>query len=510
MVRADFLERSRSYSFLILLCAAIYLGFAINTGRLVIRFNTCKEIFDTAWVSAMVAIAINFLLGFFGFFLVKGSIERDGRTGVGQIIAATPLKRIEYVFGKWLSYFVILSALVIVLAIVTIVIQSFRLDHLNLIALLSPFVWLTLPFMALIAALAVLFETIPWVKGSLGNLIYFFLFLALLIAITNPSTGRNAMLTDPSGIRVLLGEIKSAGLYCGEKISLSELKNPPALNDFATGITWRMDILMSRIGNFAAALALTAISALFFNRFDSSSEKLRKPRPIEQKTTATDENITEHKQTAAHLTPLSGDRIYQNNLLSLILAELRLMLKGNHWMWYAGAVLLWVFSLISSPDSLTLWVTILAIWPLLIWSKMGIRESYYRTNQIVFSCSKPLWRLLFASWLAGVMVTALLWSGIAINFVWHGQWPNLSAWLIAVLIVPSFALMFSTWTGSSKIFEVFYLVVWYAGIANRLPAMDYIGLTPQAVIYQQPTLILFILTVCILFGVLGRRHKLQI
>jgi hypothetical protein len=511
MVRADFLERSRSYDFLVLLCATIFLGYAINTGQIVIRFNICAEVFDSAWVSGMMAIATNFLLGFFGFFLVKGAIERDGRTGVGQIMAATPLKKIEYVFGKWLSHFIILSALVIVLAAATALIQTFRLEGLDLIVLLSPFLWLSLPFMALVAAVAVLFETTPLIKGSLSNLIYFFLFVFLLVTVTNSSNGRVGMLTDPSGIRILIQEIKSAGLYCGEKTSLSELANAPAATVLSAGIAWNADILLSRLGTFVIALSLTAFSALLFNRFDASEERLRIPRALRnQKTTTSDENLIKPVETPVHLSPLRGSRTFQNNLPHLILAELRLMFKGNHWMWYIGAVLLWVFAFTASEKSITLWLIISAIWPLLIWSKMGIRESYYRTNQIVFSCSNPLWRLLFASWLAGVLVTALVWSGAGINLALHGQMANLIAWLIAVLLVPSLALMLGVWTGSSKTFEVFYLVIWYAGIANRLPALDFIGLTPEAIVIQHPAWILSISAICILFAFLGRRQKLYI
>lgn len=512
MVRADFLERSRSYTFLILSCAVIYLGYAINTGQIVVRFNICREVFDTPWVGVMVAIAINFFLGFFGFFLVKGSIARDGHTGVGQIIAATPLKRIEYVFGKWLSHFVLLSALVVLLAAETAFIQSWRLDELNLVVLLSPFLWLTLPFMALVAALAVLFETTPWIKGSLSNLVYFFLFVFLLVTVTSPSRGRLGMLTDPSGIRILLQQIKSAGLYCGEKISLAELDKVPAAYNPSVGSIWSADILVSRIGIFAAGLALTAGSAIFFNRFDTSEETLRTSRLRKNPKTKTEqeEKIVEQIDQPVHLSPFPGNRAFQNNLWQIILAELRLMLKGNHWMWYAGAVTLWVFTLASSPDSITLWLIITAIWPLLIWSKMGIRETYYRTNQIVFSCSKPLWRLLLASWVAGVLVTAMVWSGAAINFLLHDQITNLTAWMIAVFLVPSFALMSGVWTGSSKVFEVIYLVTWYVGIANRLPALDFIGLTPEAVVFRYPAWVMSILAACILSAFLGRSQKLHI
>ncbi|HSL42900.1 MAG TPA: hypothetical protein VK897_05675 [Anaerolineales bacterium] len=510
MVRADFLERSRSYAFLILLCLCIYLAYAINTGRLVLRFNTCAEIFDSTWVGAMMAIAINFFLGFFGFFLVKGCIERDNRTGVGQIMAATPLRRVEYTFGKWLSHFIVLSIFVVILATATVLIQTFRMDGLNLVVLLSPFFWLTLPFMALVAAIAVLFETLPFVKGGLSNVIYFFLFVFLLITVTGPASGRALTLADPSGIRILLEEIKSAGLDCGEKASLNDLTEAPELVIPSAGIPWTADIVLSRIGIFAVALTLTSGSAFFFNRFDSSKDRFRKRSvPKEDEAPAVDSaHIVQEAENPVSLTPLTADHVYHSNILPIILAELRLMLKGNHWAWYIGAAILWIFSLLAPENSMTLWLIILAIWPLLIWSKLGIRETYFRTNQIVFSCAHPLLRLLFATWLAGVLVTAILWSGAGIHFVMHNQTTNLIGWVIAVLLVPSFALMLGTWTGSSKVFEVSYLVIWYAGIANRLPALDFIGLTPESIAIQYPAWMLILLSVCILLALIGRKHKL--
>ena len=44
----------------------------------------------------------------FGFWFVKNAIERDERTGVGPILAATPMTRVTYVLGKALSHFVVL------------------------------------------------------------------------------------------------------------------------------------------------------------------------------------------------------------------------------------------------------------------------------------------------------------------------------------------------------------------------------------------------------------------
>ncbi len=507
IVRADFLERSRSYSFLILLCLSLYLGYAINMGQIVLRFNTCKEIFDTALVGVMMAIAIGFFLGFFGFYLVKGSIQRDETTGVGQIMAATPLHRLQYVFGKWISYLAVLGVLLCVQIAVTALIQYFRIPGINLAALLGPFALVTFPFLALVAALAVLFETIGFLKGGVGNLVYFFLFVVLLIVLTSPSVARSSLLSDPSGIRMLLREIKTAGLDCGAHISLAEMGR--SIQDITwNGVSWSADVLISRLGVLGVAVGLVAGASAFFDRFNTRSE--RRPRllgaPKPERLAARNAEIPQAGREV-RLTPLTPKQNGNLNLWRITLAEIRLALKGNHWAWYIGVLGLWIALLLSPEQYLPVWLSFMTLWPLLVWSKMGSRELVYRTNQVVFSCARPLLRILLPSWIAGVLVTAALWSGAAIRFGLHHQLANLAAWGLAVLLIPSLALMLGVWTGTSKVFEVIYLILWYIGIVNRLPALDFLGLTAQAAVYQYPVWMLALLTAFVLLAFVGRKLR---
>jgi hypothetical protein len=177
-------------------------------------------------------------------------------------------------------------------------------------------------------------------------------------------------------------------------------------------------------------------------------------------------------------------------------------------MWYLGMAGLWIATLLTPDKFLTVWLVFMTLLLLLVWSKMGLRESFYHTQQIVFSCTQPLLRLLVSAWLAGVCVTAVLWSGAAIRFALHQQGANLMAWGLAVLMVPSLALLLGVWTGTSKVFEVVYLIIWYVGIVSRLPALDFLGLTPQAVVFQHPAWITAFLVVCILLTFIGRRQRL--
>jgi len=69
----------------------------------------------------MTVLATNFVLGLFGFYLVSDCIERDIRTGVGQIIATTPVRRATYLVGKWLSNLAVLSVLELILAAAAVI-----------------------------------------------------------------------------------------------------------------------------------------------------------------------------------------------------------------------------------------------------------------------------------------------------------------------------------------------------------------------------------------------------
>jgi hypothetical protein len=48
-------------------------------------------------------------------------------------------------------------------------------------------------------------------------------------------------------------------------------------------------------------------------------------------------------------------------------------------------------------------------------------------------------------------------------------------------------------------------VWWYIGIVNRLPSLDFLGLTAQAVVYQYPLWMLALLAAFVLLAFVGRK-----
>jgi hypothetical protein len=482
LARADFLERVRRYSYLVTLGMAVFLGYQAAIGNITLRLNEYRGEFTTAWAGAMMSLIATFFLGWFGFYVVKGSVNRDTETGVGQIMATTPLTRPLYALGKWFSNFAVLMTMVLILAVFAVLIQFINGEsaQLDVIGLLAPFLLVTTPVMAFVAALAVLFETISFLSGGFGNVVYFFLF-AFLAPLTDSQFIKDRPGLDPLGVSIF---IKSMG-------DAARAKFPEYTSGFSlgidfeksvdvfpwSGVEWTADIVLYRLAIFSISIGLTFLAAVFFNRFDPSRSK---PRSVRMKKSASlpTIDVASTSQTLSQpvqLTPLSANK---NHFAfgRVLISELKLLLKGQRWWWYVITLGFVLAGLLNSPEVARQYILPFTwIFPILIWSGLGNREMYNNTQQMVFSSASPLWRQLPAQWLAGFIVTAITGSGVFINLLTAGDTVGLLAWTSAALFIPSFALASGVWSNSHKLFEVLYMVVWYIGPLNKVPPLDYLG-----------------------------------
>ena len=479
LARADFLERVRRYSFLIMLGLVVFLGYQAAIGNIYIQVGEYRGEFNSAWVGSMMAAIASAFLGWFGFYLVKGSVARDRETGVGQIIATTPLTRPLYALGKWLSNFAVLTSMLLILALAGVIIQYLTDEstQIDLIALLTPFLFATLPAMALVAAVAVLFETIGFLSGGFGNIIYFFLF-GMVIPLGDTLT-KNHPALEPLGISLLQRSMGAAAKavfpdYDGG-FMLGSTDVPTKGTFHWSGVDWTPDIILKRFIIFGLAVVLTLLASLFFDRFDPSRKRPRRTKSSASTSKPQAASTSKAPSQPIHLTPLTES---QNGFafVKVISSELKLLLKGQRWWWYAGAIGLFVASLFTPVESVRPYVLpFVWIWPILIWSGMGNREIQNNTQQMVFSSAAPLMRQLPASWLAGFIVAILTGSGAALKLLVAGDGVGLLAWISAVLFIPSLALALGVWSNNSKVFEVLYVTMWYIGPMNYVYPVDYIG-----------------------------------
>jgi hypothetical protein len=524
IARADFLERVRRYSFLVTLLFAVYLGYAAATGKIALRLGDYRGVYTSAWIGMNMAMVAACFISLVGFYIVKNAIERDRVTRLGEILAATPLTRSVYLLGKWLSNAAILGAQVAVLALASIVMQFVVAEdpHFDLWALLGPFLLLALPAVMLTGAAALLFETLPVLRGGIGNVVWVFAW-GFGIGLA-PLTGLAWL--DFTGLFAVMASITRAARaaipgYNGEfglQIALGRA------TIVATGLRWpgiRWDLpqVLLRLGWIGVALALVLLAAPFFDRFDPARGR-RPPRARRRSPQGSDAAATtvtgptaarvqpSRNGALVHLSPLCGGRSW--GVYRMFVAELRLALKGYPWWWHALAGGL-IVAQCAAPLEISRGPLLTAawLWPILLWSAMGAREARHGTEHLIFSAPRLLSRQLPAGWLVGVLIAAVTGGGVAVRVLLARNYSGFLAWFAGALFIPTLALALGVWTASSRPFEGLFTGLWYIGPLNHVPGFDFTGYANGPHTIKDACLYLVLTAALLISALFGRRQQLR-
>ena len=487
LMRADYLERTRRYGFLVTLVLIVFMAYTYvpsrNAGYITLSVDGARGLYNSAWIGNLVAILVGITMPGLGFYLVKNAIARDTETGVGQIMATTPLKRPAYMIGKWLSNLAVLVVMLAVTALATVILQLALGEdrRINLAALLSPMLWIILPTLALVSAIALFFETVSWLRGGFGNVVYFFLctvltmasFMPIMIGFGEPALG------DVLGIGHPLSAMLQATGAAFPDLDLGNTSIGPVPNFLAgeplqtfvwAGVIWTPLAITARLRWIGVGFMIVLLATLFFNRFDTSRGRHRgmKHSPVAGKYAAKETDSSE-KPYEIHLSPLTSKVHF--NFGRVVWAEIRLIRRSLPKQWIAVAAILFIAGMVAPPNIARQYLLPFTwLWPILAWSQLGARETQNHAQELVFSNAYPVQRQLPATWLAGVLLTAMTGGGVAVNLLRNGEGAGMLTWTLAVLFIPALAVALATWTGGSKLFEVVYLVIWYFGPMNHLVA----------------------------------------
>jgi hypothetical protein len=511
MVRADFLERVRRYSFLVILAGALYVAYGVAAEKMwIVVGNDYRGVYNSAWIGALMSITCSVFLSLAGFYIVKNSIQRDTDTRVGQILAATPMRKTFYTAAKTLSNFAVLACMVFTLMLAAVAMQLIRAEShsFSLWKLWAPFIFLALPTMLLTASVAALFETLPVLRGGVGNVIYFFAWTG---ALALGATGFD----DPTGLQLLYRSSRQA-------LQTVDPSNPRNFHFSLTmggqhavrtflwnGFDWSPNVLLMRLAWIVVAAGIALLASVFFHRFDPARARLRlrknnlaavaralvPERAMEPVATVTPYQLAPVTRTSPAST-----------FLRIVISELRLLLKGQHWWWYVGAAGMIVGELVSPEPQVRSGFLLAAwIWPILMWSQMGCREARSNTESLLFSSEHSLSRQFPALWLAGVILALLTGAGVGLHSLVSADWRSLAAYLAASAFIPSLALALGIWSGGSRAFEALYTIWWYIGPAHQLPGLDFMGTTPAS---SSPGIFAIAALALLAAAYLGRRQRL--
>lgn len=512
IAKADFLQRVRSYYFLIALGVCIFLIYsfvpALDAGYTMVSLGNYRGYYNSAWIGSMVANCVPFF-ALIGFYVVNYSVERDIDTGVGQIIATTKVSRLQYLTGKFLSNFSVLMVMMMVVAVMTIAMFMIRgeTSHMEIEELLTPLLFITIPTMFIIASIALFFDSLSNLSRGMKNILYFFLWIFLI-----GSSQLNPFM-DVLSTNTTLAEIKNSissihpdwNSEAGTGIMLRDSTENIKIFTW-DGINWSISFLLQRFFWMFASFGIVLIASLGFNRFDTSKIKKQRTSRFSRINPPRIEDKVIQSQLKFADIPLPENKF---SFLNLVLAEIRLMAKGNTTLWLIITAVLFLTSTIA-PINFAYKIILPLLWffQTLILSKLGSRETTNRCNEYIFSSVSPLLRQLPAMFLAASFLMLLLSLPVALRLLLAHDLYSVYAIIVGSLFIPSFAIASGIITGGSKLFEVIFTIIVY-GYFNNVYFFDFTGAISESHEFGVAHYIFAITLVLVILALIIRKRQIS-
>jgi len=491
IIKADYLQRTRSYSFLITLIVTVYVAYCFvppdNANYTTLNASGYKGAYNSAWVGYVSAIMTTVMLSLYGFLLVNSGIKKDIDTEVGLIIATTPISNFKYLLCKQLSNYLVLLTIAGCTFSVSLVLFFVRGAGypFALLNFILPYLLFAIPTLFLIASLAVVAEVFLRNRSMLQFIIYFFLFGATMTRIIGSSDNTTGVF-DPMGLSLMIKSITNhinSQFHAHVKdVSFGFIFNGGrAYKHFVwNGISWPAVFVLSRLLWMGLGVTLVYVSSLFFHRFNFKQALAKKKRKaIVQQPDADKLPFNPTGIARRALPPL----VFNYSIFPFIKTELLLLVRqGNKWLWLLNAGL-WIAMFIAPlPIAYAYLLPVLLFLQVTRFSDLVTKEKTNRVHYFAYASYKPLLRMLPAQIIAGVLLalalavpiivrSAIALNGYAVIYIING---------VVFLVLLSAAL--GILSGGKKLFEVVFFMLTYAAI-NKVNVTDYLGSMPHGSLY---------------------------
>jgi hypothetical protein len=480
IIKADYLQRTRSNIFLITLMVSIYVAYIFlpeaSATYSTVRIGNYIGFSNSAWIGHVSAIMASTFIWFIGFYIINNGIRRDVESGVGQIIATTSISNFKYLLAKTMSNFMILLTItaVIILTALGVLIARGSEYHFNLLQFLLPYLLATIPSIFFLSVLAVFFEIVFGKRTNLLNVSFFFLFSTVILHIDKFSSPQMQW-TDVLGVEYLLHQM--SGIVNG---GLSKVHQGICLGFniggrkvtqyfLFEGSDFSLNYLASRFFWIVMAFVLLWISSKMFHRFDTKTFRLL---PWKSQNISEDNPAVLNEETILASLPKANIAF---NIYPLVKAEFMMMLrKGPRWFWLINLGLF--IAMFFTPLPKALQVLLPIIWFLQInrWADIATKEKFYGTSSFIYGSFKPLTRLLTAQIMAGTLLAIVFALPVILRYMLAGELSHLTGIILGALVLVAFAVGIGILSGGKRLFEILFFTVTY-GVIQYIPQLDYFG-----------------------------------
>lgn len=518
VARADFLERYRRFSFVAMMALALFAAFwfvpkdgdAMQV--MLIQPDRFIQAGNPSWIPVASAWGLGFFLPLIGFFYLRNAVSFDERAGVMQFIASSPIGKVRYLLGKWLSGTGLLYSFtaVVMLGSFFMMLWHFPGQPLPADEFLTPFAYLIFA-LPLCSAVAVFFDSTRLLRGAFGSVIYIAAFITLYVLVSEAeSPGLLLRAFDFSGTSIIFYAIaRAVQEQSGQPMDILLFMGGYGAVDFSPdkqlifhGIRFSAADLQGFAGMAAVTFGLVLLSAPVYHllgklSFDRLPGKRRNKKALDEST----QNPVPAYMPAKPVARITAGRG--------IIAELRLMLAGQPIVWMLISIGALTACLFMDMETVQVYVMpLLMLWFINVFSSMGSRE--YQHGVLTAISVMPNGRLkqVLFSWMSGICMSMMLTCPILLRMLFAGQVNGVGACLAGAIFIPSFALFMGEFTRTKRVFEMSF-IVWTYIILNDATAFMYMGIHPEVVSLTRSGLYLAAGVILGIASVFKRVHALK-
>ena len=470
--------RTRRLSTLFALLALVAIAWMmipdVATGNTLISFSDRRVTYTSATMALGSAAFGAILFGLFGFYLVRGRIAEDIRSGTGAVIGATPVGNAMFLFCRWLGAVATLTALVTCFMLAIMALQLLRGEGpIEPLIYLQTYALMMFPMIFFSAACAVLCDSVPLLMGKLGDVLFVFLWIGQLTLIAAQTPGETGV---PAYLYLDMSGMASAGhallTHMGSHFSLGASQFNPALPTLTMPtLMWTFDLAAARFVVAAVAMLPLLPAMLLFHRYSQDKVKLARSRKRRSPLEVTDQLL----RPLSRLTrPLFGMAAALPGLAGQVLADVALTLVASPSSVAALLVVL-LLSLLTPAAGLGGVLTgAVAAWGILVCS-VATRD-YDAGLEDMSGAVRGGIAQRFVRQYGATVVLGLMFCGVA-ALRWSVASPVRALAVVAgVLSLSAIASMLGRCTRTARTFLALFLFGLYIAVnAVKAPLVDAVG-----------------------------------
>ncbi len=415
------------------------------------------------------------LMGLGSFYLVRGRVSEDLRSGIASVIAATSISNAKFLASRWLGGVLYMLVIIAALMCTTMVLHGLRGEGpIQPIVYLQTYGVLLLPMVFFGVSTALLFDSVPFLMGKAGDVLYFFIWMLQLGVVGASQASLNAyfpplFILDISGVGIAIMQLQHLLGTTHITVGVSEFNLAAPVFNLPNSL-WNTPITLMRL--VCALLASTPIlpAILYFHRYSPDRVKVGHARARRSPLAWLNSLL---RPLARVVRPLLRLANVLPGILGQVLAEttLTLMTAPAAIAALLGAV---VAAVVAPPDALpSVIIASLAFWGVLV---SGLSTRDFEANLedmtgVIAGATGRYIRQLLATGLLGLMFVGYG----AVRWAEHA--PLRTAVLIfGVLSASAVAAFVGRTSRTARTFLALFLFALYIMVSARdVPLLDWFG-----------------------------------